>query len=79
MSEGRLLKEEVEVHSGRGGKKDVSGGTSKKEDLFDEADLDDDNVGVANDTYFMPGTFCFFLYKLPFICRGCSIVAMTWV
>ncbi|KAK7047769.1 hypothetical protein VNI00_006097 [Paramarasmius palmivorus] len=26
-----------------------------KEDLLDEADLDDDNVGVANDTYFMPG------------------------
>ncbi|KAF9267092.1 hypothetical protein L218DRAFT_955568 [Marasmius fiardii PR-910] len=39
-----------------GGKKDGgAGGVVKKEDLFDEADLDDDNVGVANETYFMPG------------------------
>ncbi|KAL0566819.1 hypothetical protein V5O48_015183 [Marasmius crinis-equi] len=38
------------------GKKDGAGaGASKKEDLLDEADLDDDNVGVANETYFMPG------------------------
>ncbi|KAL0066966.1 hypothetical protein AAF712_005955 [Marasmius tenuissimus] len=41
----------------RASKKDGAGGgaNGKKEDLLDDTDLDDDNVGVANETYFMPG------------------------
>lgn len=43
--------------SKRMGKKDGARGglNGKKEDLLDDTDLDDDNVGVANETYFMPG------------------------
>uniref|UniRef100_A0A0W0G6S0 Xylanolytic transcriptional activator regulatory domain-containing protein n=1 Tax=Moniliophthora roreri TaxID=221103 RepID=A0A0W0G6S0_MONRR len=44
-----------------------------KEDLLDEADLDDDNVGVANDTYFMPGRIISFypvcFYPTPDLLR----------
>ncbi|KAG7085553.1 hypothetical protein E1B28_003110 [Marasmius oreades] len=38
-----------------GGKKDGGITGAGMEELYDEADLDDDNVGVANETYFMPG------------------------